>query len=228
MTTSEPRLDAWSYSRLSTYRKCPKQSKLKDIDKVKVPGQKLGSALLRGREVHDYMQAVTTGKTPAKRREFQWGTTRVLEIAGRRDYDVERRWAVNKRWQRVEWFSDDAWCRIVVDFVGYDGDLRMLMVDYKTGKIREIDTKEQLSLYAVVGFALHPLVQEIVVEAWWLDHQHSLRRTYARKVDGILQEVWEQQARPLLEDRTFEATPGSHCRWCDFSHKHKGGPCTDG
>ena len=217
------RIEAWSYSRLKQYRTCPRQSKLAVIDKLPRSGTP-GPALVRGGEAHTYLQSVTTGIAKPNRREFRWATKQLLEIVGYHEFDVERQWAVTRRWEEAEWYARNTWLRVVIDFVAYDGDTRMMVVDHKTGKVREEETLEQLSLYALVTLVIFPKLEEVVAAAWFVDHELEIKATWERKQLPELKKYWLYESKKLLADRSFAPSPSNVCRWCDFS-KAKGGPC---
>ena len=97
-------------------------------------------------------------------------------------------------------------------------------MDYKTGKVRAEQVEEQLSLYALVALLLYEDLKEVVVQAWFLDHDQELVRHFKRKHIPKLKEYWEREVVRYFKDRDFVPNPGYYCRWCDFS-KAKGGPC---
>jgi hypothetical protein len=222
-TTGVKRFFAWSFSRLSNYRRCPAQAKYKHISRL--PTQQ-GPALARGAEVHEFLQKVATAaaRDIPKRREFSWAIKKIRSAIKGKEFDVERRWAVNKTWNKVEWFDPNAWCRIVADLVVYETSRTWLIVDHKTGKLREEEVVEQLSLYATIALQLEPKLKVVKVQAWYSDLEKSVERVFRRSDLEDLTIYWNNETGKMLADTRFAPRPGNYCTWCDFSKK-KGGPC---
>lgn len=220
MPKAVERFLAWSFSRLSDWRRCPRQAAWKHIKKKPTKGN---PAMARGSEVHSYLQGVANDK-PARRREFKWAAGEIHKALGEdREYDTEMQWAFDKNWKRVEWFDKSAWVRMVLDLAVYEDD-RALIVDYKTGRVKKEDHKEQLWLYALGAFLEDADLKQVTVEIWYVDHQDTLREVFRRNQLKELKAYWKKQVKGMMADRRFVPRPGNYCRWCDFSKK-KGGEC---
>ena len=101
------------------------------------------------------------------------------------------------------------------------------MIDFKTGRLRQIDEK-QVELYAASEFIERPAVKTVNVELWYLDEEQIKEQAYTRtKLKGIL-DKWTRRVKPMLNDTDFKPTPSNQaCRFCPF-HQKKAGPCTVG
>lgn len=107
--------------------------------------------------------------------------------------------------------------RGVIDRVDDLGDGRVEIVDYKTGKTRkqrQVDTDKQLTLYAIAveqvfkktldRVSLYFLNEGVKVESVRTDEDKNL----------FVREIAELASG--LKESTFEATPGFHCKFCDY------------
>ena len=155
---------SWSYSALSSFETCPWRHYLTKVTKqVKDPP---GEEAKWGMWVHEML---------AKRVEH--GTPLPVSIAG---YEpmcaalsrsktglllVERKLAINDKFEPVDWRSSDAWLRSIMDLAILNGP-KGLMVDYKTGKYKP--DNDQLELFAAVGFCHFPQLEEVKTSFFWL------------------------------------------------------------
>ena len=227
------RITAWSYSRWSTYDKCPLQARFKFIDKLPEPDNE---AQARGREVHEHLAAYVRGDMPEEN-PFHTAPVpgwtyfaRLLNQLRELSPLVEQQWGYRQDWKPTGWFGKDTWMRAVLDVsVVYD-DNTADVVDFKTGKPYPQDTARQADLYAVSMFERHPGLRHVTVRFWYLDvSQEGAEAVYRfeRGMNGELKEKWEKRVAPMLQDETFVPRPGNHCHWCAFA-KSKGGPCKYG
>ncbi len=224
-TAGPTHFTAWSFSRLNDYRKCPKQAFYKHIKKLK---ERESDALIRGSAIHEMCQVFSqkTAKTkcPKELETFE-AEFRVLQ-KHRSTLACEQQVAFNKKWEKVDWFDKDAWCRQIVDAWYLPTPQRLVVIDYKTGKLND-DHLEQLTLYALSGLLLFPAIEEVEVQLWYLDQgvqRPDEPKVYTRKDVPALKKLWESNVASLLKDRSFKERPGKACTWCSFS-KGKGGPC---
>ena len=219
------RMKAWSYSRLSEYNLCPLKASLHHLQKIDEPK---GPALLRGSQIHEEAEAYATGRLKKLPDSLKLFAEEFKDLAKRRKYlQVEQQVAFDKAWKPCDWFGADAWLRVVMDAYYVDGD-KLVVVDHKTGKVRP-ENVEQLDLYAVAGFILHPEVTTVDAQLWYLDQGEQVTRSYTLADAAKLQKVWTKKPAKMLADTTFKPTPGGGCRYCWYSQAAKvkggGGQC---
>lgn len=236
MVTVVNTLTAWSYSRLATYRKCPRQAMYKFIMKIQVP-EDSSPALERGNLVHLTLQNFVEGKVKAAAVKKIIGTEPYrllkadLEMFKKSKSQCELELAVDKDWKPVSWFDRSAWLRAKLDVSVKIKDPKTgRVVDYKTGKIYSAAHTEQSEIYAAVAFAFQPLVEQLQVDMMYIDQGMTVPVLYTdlAKVIPRLRKKWEKESQPMFRDKTFKARPGTDCRWCPFSGVHKKGPCDKG
>lgn len=222
----DPRIvTAVSYSRISTYDKCPAQVRFK------VEGYDDGSAdsepLKRGKRVHEqgeeYLRGPASAPVPTAYKHF----AAEMQDLRAQNYRPEVEICWNRDLEPTGWWDSDIWFRSKIDA------LKVLRssadaIDYKTGKERE-EHEEQLDAYAVSIFLKFPKVDTVTASMWYLDLGTITSVKYSREVDfkGLLEE-WLRRGDEVVSDLEMAPTPSKKwCGWCPF-HAKKGGPCRDG
>lgn len=220
---SIPLITAWSYSRWRDYEQCPLRAKLKYVDKLQEPS---APALERGTAIHldgeQYLKGIvkTLPESLVKlAKQYRFALTHGA-IA-------EEQWAINRDWESTGYFDPDCWLRVKVDHYFFPKRGRMVIVDLKTGQVRD-DYEEQLELYATVALLLYD-AKEVICENWYADHgvvRGGEKEGFVYKPDDLpeLLTLWNDRTKRMLLDTKFEANPNNGCRWCHF-RKSNGGPC---
>lgn len=213
------KITSWSYSRYSTYTKCPFKAKCKFIDKLPDPG---GAAMERGNTIHKLAEDYTLGKVKKLPPELKLFKDQFEELK-RSKPQVEQTWAFTKDWLKTV-YNDWQNCalRIKTDAACVDGDT-LYIIDHKTGKVYD-DNKEQLELYAAGGGLWFPKVKKIITQLWYLDSGDLKEQSFKASDTPALRKEWDKRVEPMLNDTRFAPKPSHECRWCPFS-KSKGGPC---
>jgi len=213
---------AWSYSRLSSWERCAFAAKCKYVDKLKEP---TNDAMLRGGKIHKKAESYINGELKSAPPELRSVRSFLLKLRKLKTL-TEQQWSFDKNWQPVEWFSPATYVRMVVDAASSINNFKRLIVDHKTGKMRETHN-DQLSLYALGTFYREPAVKTVDVQVNYIDHgiqSPKKPRTFERSEMKKLRKYWEGRARPMLLDKTFKPNPGYYCRWCHFRRSNNG-PC---
>lgn len=217
------RITAWSFSRLQDYRKCPQFAKFKHVDKIKEPGN---DAMARGSAIDQMESDFITGKLKVCPPEFKSFEAEFLELRKRKAI-VQEQWAFDKNWVEVGWFDKEVWCRMKTDvYLHTIKTNTMLVVDCKTGKVRE-EHEEQVKLYGLGGLMKLPTVDAVDARIWYTDQAQELPAEpaiYRRADIPALKAYWAKQVKPMLADTRFAPKPSNNCRFCFFS-KAKNGPC---
>ncbi len=225
---AKPLFNGWSYSRWSTYNQCPLKFKLMNIDKIK---EEKSEALLNGIRVHNLADGFIKGtikRLPKELKHFAEDFKHLKEQYEAGNVDAEQMLCFDKDWNFVkDKFSKEVWVRIKTDstFLGDDGDI--IIIDFKTGKVKEDGYIEQLELYVLSAFKVYEGIQEVSVELWFLDHDVVRPKkplVFTPKDEKRLQKEWENRIKPMYKDRQFKATPNRYCGWCSY-RKSNGGPC---
>lgn len=216
-------ITSWSFSRWSDYDQCPAKAKYKHIDKLREPPNE---AMTRGIRIHKAAEDFLAGKAkqlPEDLKLLKKEYTDMKKLMPR----CEQEWALDSEWKPTGWFDKNAWLRIKMDAEARaKGDpTTMLADDTKTGKPRG-GYGAQMSLYALGGFFLYPMIQKVRTRLLFTDHGPSATvvEEFERKDAPVLQKDWLKRIKAMLNDKRFAPKPGNYCMWCHFS-KSKGGPC---
>lgn len=210
---------AWSYSRLSTYKSCPRKFKYQCIDKL--PGDTWANT--RGTRVHQLAESFVQGKITGMPDDLQAFSDELTHLKKLKPL-VEVDLTVTKDWKpthSMDW--DGAWCRSRADVLVPEKSI-MTYIDHKTGRIYEESHEVQGKLSATCVFAHYPKVKTVNVEMWYFDQDDVRSWKYKRTDFEDLKKHWLKEIKPMMTDKKFNATPGDACKWCPYSTK-KGGPC---
>jgi hypothetical protein len=249
-TAKVKRIEAWSFSRYSTYEECPRKAKYKFLDRLKEPGSK---AMDRGGDIH-LMAEHAVKNTAPKANDFKSLTPALAQNAVRtlrskklpmelKNFEeefnearkskavAELELAFTVNWDPCDWRDwDHAWVRIKIDLLKPPTTKEPVVeiIDHKTGRPRSAYT-EQLELYAIGGLLHYPQAEIARARLWFLDEgkiipEDPKKGVYKRSELPKLQKLWVQRTKPMLNDTVFAPTPGQHCRYCHFRNSN-GGPC---
>lgn len=225
-------INSWSFSRFSTYRKCPQLAKYKFVDKLYEPGS---PAMDRGSAIHKLAEDYITkgGVFPeeyTKVKEILLGLRKSF-LRNPHAVAVEQSWSFRKDWSETTWNDwNECWLRIKVDAAKFVAPTRLVVIDWKTGKFRADDVAEyhdQLQLYALGGFLKYPEVTQIIAQLVYVDEGFSYPKIgtlFHRRQTKELQAAWVVSTKSMLTDRMFPPTPSRACIWCHF-RRSNGGPC---
>lgn len=221
---------AWSYSRLNDFEKCPKMFQGKYVTKEFPQADFSAPHLQRGKDVHKELEiAVKTGNYDLLREESKFMIP-LLEAARRgignrkhKGFESEQQKAFDAQLKEVSWFDPKkgpkrVWCRIIMDLMVFcSGDV-LVILDWKTGKIR--DVVDQLGLFSAGGFALYPDVKKVIAAFVWCDHPKALPLVveYERKDAEKLWREFGDRAELIqlsLESGVWEPKPMPfNCKYC--------------
>ena len=230
--TTDARITAWSYSRWKDYAQCPRKAQYKHVLKLKEPSNK---AMERGSSIHKeaelYLQGVEGSRNVfelplfgPKGDEDRPIYAKKLDALKKQGAVAEEKWTFTETWGTTGWFDRDAWCRMGIDAYALKNRNReMLIVDYKTGKVRD-ENRKQLGIYALGAFTQRPELKRVVTEFWYVDANEQVRETFDVTEKEDILDAWMRRITPMLNDTIFAARPGPLCKWCHF-RKANGGPC---
>lgn len=225
----------WSFSRLSTYEKCPFTMQLSYIDGLKGPERDENHPAERGTRVHTACELFVKGEGP-ETKEMKHFKPRLEELAEEYqagNVELEGDWGYDIDWMKTGWWDEDVWARIKLDaYRRYEGN-GAKVIDYKTGKKfgNEVKHTQQAQLYMVGAFMRYPEIDVIDTEFWYLDQASNniMKKTYTRDKLGLYLKRFTERALKLTTATVFPAKPNKmNCRWCDFGPTNGTGDCPYG
>ena len=230
----------YSFSALEMYHGgevhggCPLAYKLNRLDKIPRADSE---PLIIGRMLHElaaryllrlidvglqtdwtYAQAITPKEAPADVLEVWPRHYENFIMPAAENHGVELKLAFDRNWQPSEFFSPQAFFRMVLDWTFTQGGLAVIK-DFKSNRqIIEVDQANiplQLRIYGYgARQALYPNAQEILLQL------HFLRYGVEREVlltpdhlDTVPQEL-EEKIAVIEADKHFDPRPGSYCSMC--------------
>lgn len=211
-------ISQWSYSRLSDWENCPLKAKFKHVDKMREPGS---AAMDRGSLIHTLAEKYVKGEIKIIPPEIAAFQEEFAELK-KSNPVCESEWGFTKEWKPTGYFGSDVWLRVKTDVFSVKKNHGRI-IDHKTGQEKEAHD-QQLSLYGTSLLIQQPKVEVVSTELWYLDQGTKRSVEFTRDQLPEMIEHWNERVRPMLEDKSFVATPNRLCNWC-FFRKSNGGPC---
>jgi len=217
---------ALSYSRISDFRQCKLKFRLKYIDKAPnfYDESKKSPHLIRGGNVHFELQNYVVKKKAGENDIPKSSLPEVERTKPLIDkfmlmYDLypELQIAINEKFERVDWYSKEAWFRVIMDLIGFGKHL--FIGDYKTGKLHEysgsLTVLGQLHLSSLIGMALWPEFEEVNNGYIFVDHKKTnmLKLSRSEHFDLLRDRLFEEHALINAEEN-FDENPNEFCHFC--------------
>lgn len=234
-------MTAWSFSRLYTYRQCPRRFKYQALDKIPQPTV---PAMERGSMMHKTLEDYI--KTPKKRLPpaMKLIAPTMAKIKKDQAPRAELELAFTRDWKPVSWFDtklNEGGVRIKIDLLYQPTPDTLCVLDYKSGRIKPEEHGEQLRLYKLAMLLTEAKnIQAVTTGVWYIDHESvprllstTIRPSFAATLKAE-QRFWEGESKKLVADKKFKATPETRrCAWCPYSAKRMNtaigavGPCLE-
>lgn len=178
---------AWSFSALNNFETCPKKYHHLSIEKDYKEVE--GEALQYGKRVHKALELLVGRGTPLPKdlEHMMPYVERFIAFPGVKK--VEQQLAITKDFKVTDWRDwKGAWCRAVID-LALMGTYSAVLIDYKTGKMKD-DGFTQLKLAAAVLMLHDPKLKIIEVAYLWTQHDGVMtKETYTREQ---VTEIWNE------------------------------------
>lgn len=224
---------ALSHSRLSDYNQCPLKFKLKYIEKLSMfkEDDSASPHLVRGKNVHAALENYVVQRQSNGQMEVKITSLPEVETTKKfvdrflDNYTVvipETQIAIDKNWNRVEWFSKDAYYRAILDLIAIR-PTDWAVIDYKTGKMRDYDGgpsgKGQLHLTAGIALHLWPEIPKGQTVYAYVDHRQTIVKDFTQDDKAELRTHFDAEYDKVNSDKEFRPTVNEFCKWCPATRK---------
>lgn len=212
----------FSYSRWGCFSKCKRKFKYKFIDRIK---EEDNYATSRGGRIDKLAEGVVKGDitgTPKDLKYFKDDFKYLAELYSKGKAEVQKRLLVDLKWNSLDNWPGYWNCGFLDTLVSAEST--QLIIDYKTGKIREDDHEEQANMYACLLQSDNLLTH---VEFWYLDQADIRYWSYTKDEIKKLQKMWLKRYGVVLKETKYPSNPSYLCDYCSFANS-KGGPCEEG
>lgn len=218
-------MSRWSYSKLSTYEKCPSKKKYKYDLRVEVTTPQHPAAL-RGNQLHADLEN-NLGKSLYEVPE--WIRPHHPHLERYQNGQKEQRIELDNEWAPLgDNTEEEPWLVAIIDLCDVK-DLYATVVDYKSGK-RYSSHPEQIELYSLSVLCKLPELARVEGLNYYLDEKPGSwgKPVYVTR-DAVPEVKARWNSRVLMMDSDTECAPrpGFYCKWCEYS-KTSGGPCQFG
>lgn len=212
---------ALSYSRLSTYKNCPRKFKLQFLDKA-FPDDSDNPHFVRGNRIHSQLENYVMWKNadesfekPKMSAEANNAVPIIDKIFDSYTSVLpEQKLCLDSKWKRVGWFDSRAYLRAILDLVAFMPS-RALIGDYKTGKVRAYDEYGgQLHLNAAMLFAIEPKIDIVDVAYLFVDHKQTIKVQFTRDQYDEFREHFDEQHNKVNSESDWAPKINQYCKWC--------------
>lgn len=203
---------AWSYSALVKYEQCPKQyyhtTVVKDFKEAKT------EQLDYGTRVHEalHKRVVKGTPLPLEFRHLEATASKIAAAEGEKHGELKL--ALTRDFAPTEFFARDVYVRAIID-LAVVRDNAALVIDYKTGKVKDDFT--QLELASAVLSIFMPDIERFRLSFLWLKEKTISTQERTREdLAGIWADLIKRSGaiESALATTTFPAKPSPLCRWC--------------
>jgi hypothetical protein len=171
-----------------------------------------------GNDVHKALEERVRDGKPLPVGMRQWEPIAAALSKQPGDKLIEQKLALNENFNPTTWFAKNVWVRSVVDLALLH-ESKAVIVDYKTGKVKE--DFDQLALMAAVMFNQAEELEQITAMFIWLQEEwpgNISKVTYTR---DELPQLWErflkreEAYQDAHRNTEFPPKPSGLCRnWC--------------
>ncbi len=235
----------WSFSRLNTAEECLAQYNYQYRERLP-PSRPSSPAANRGILIHEKADLYLKNKLPIYPAELQKvaGHAMLLKRLGALG---EQKYAVNEKWEPLDFNEKDAMLRGIVDVVHVSKEIPIPepvplntvrestpadtaertivgIEDWKSGQVYP-DHPKQLELYVGLVAPFFPEADEFRTRLIYTDQAvvTPIRVVSKARAEGI-KTMLDGRIKKIEEVKTYPVSPGPHCRFCNYS-KRFGGPC---
>ena len=223
----EPKI-ALSFSRLSDYEQCPFKFKSKYIDKS-YPDDSDNPAFIKGNKIHkqleDYVSFLQSQDRDEDKRPIMGTYTepvvpmidKLWDASGGRMFP-EKQIAVDQDWELCSWYDKphQVKYRVIVDCLVFLSDRELLVIDWKSGKVRpyEDGPRTQLKLTALILFNLYPKVEKITCAYMFVEHKETVKAEFQVSEMESIREEFEAAHKEVNIASDFPYKKNRYCNWC--------------
>lgn len=210
----------YSYSKLSTHKKCPARFKYAYVDRIQTPKSE-SPQMQRGTEIHESVEHFMLGATPQLHPDIheRYGQF-FLGLRQSHQCFPELAFAINKEFQPVPYDDPTAWFRGYFDLkilplAESQGEL--IVYEFKTGGIYDAEHADQRLKYGTVALVQHPEFDRVKVITVYLDKTEFREVVYYRMMMKEYEAMLRREISGVEADTVFITKPQFLCRYCPFS-----------
>lgn len=213
---------AQSHSKINTYETCPRKYQLIYVDKsYKEDGD--NPYFIKGQRLHKQLENYVVSKLadePDMAKGMSIASRNAIPIVNKLmakfpDYYPEQKICVDKNYNKLAWFSKDAYYRAIIDFLAMS-KVEAVLLDYKSGKVRPYEGfGGQLHLSGFLMMMLYPKLQRVTSSYLYLEHKETITITIGRSDVMELKNHFEDKYKEINSDEEFKPKRNEFCMYCN-------------
>lgn len=222
----------YSYSKIQTFESCAMKFKYQYIDKIKVDID--NKALRKGIMVHrmleknsydikffnsnviddDYLEAKNIFENFKKNSKYYNKFKSKNEV----DFSISQGFE-----NTTSFFDKTSLIRGKIDYVYFDDDGVLNIVDFKTGKYRTLEeqSENQLKLYAIFIFLKNEKINEIKCSYDYVEHNKIETILFKREFLEEYKKTFNDYFNKIESTQEFKKNISPLCDWCNFKEHCK-------
>ena len=221
----------FSPSKINTFYDCNRKYRLQYVDKIKVweeqmpffekgtfyhhalehypnpPKKKFAFRLATALKQSEYKKQIT---------DFIF-TDEAQKLLSTEHY-TEQRIYIDENWQPCKG-RKNSMINGIVDYYTIEDD-KVLIIDWKSGKVYKNKTEVQLMMYALWIFAKYPEINTVKAMYFYIEHEDRPSKTYHRKGLDELKSEFLDIINNINKEKDFKKNPSYNCKFCKFRDLH--------
>jgi len=221
---------ALSFSRISDYEQCPKKFESKYITKT-YPDDSNNIAFAKGNEIHSQLEKyIIFLKNNEQEPSLNTICKNVKPLldnlykACNGNIYPEKQIALDMNWEKCDWFDKPhiVKFRAIVDCLAFVNDETLMIIDFKSGKVRPYEEGEttQLKLTAAMLFSLYPNINNISSSYLFVEHKKTIKKDFSRDQYESLRKPFDDIYDIINQDGEFNYKKNKYCNWCLLTNEH--------
>jgi CRISPR/Cas system-associated exonuclease Cas4 (RecB family) len=216
---------ALSFSRWSDFDQCPHKFRSKYITKS-YPDDSDNPAFVKGNAIHKQLEDYVDWKhnedgDPPTMGQYTKAAVPMIDklwtkSGGR--MTSEKQIAVDQDWKKCQWFDKPRIVkyRAIIDCMVFLSDEHLLIIDWKSGKVREYEDGDttQLKLTAVIMFSLYPNIKRITTTYMFVEHKKTVPVDFTRDQLEPMREPFDKAHHTVNTEEKWPFKKNKYCHWC--------------
>jgi CRISPR/Cas system-associated exonuclease Cas4 (RecB family) len=230
----------YSWSRIQTYKQCPRKFKYQYIDKIPVE-QKCQKALIKGKFIHSLLEHNGDINELKKSDDYKEIQKSIGDCITKQD--IKEFYEIYKTFTNTELYKklNNNKTLFTELFIALDEDLKIVpydtalfrgyidkvyvnpktnkvyCIDWKTGKVNQKQTYGQLLFYSIGLFDKLPEnIESIELVYVYVEHNKVQKKTVYRKDVEKYKKALLNTISKIEKDETFPKNESPLCDFCDF------------
>lgn len=202
----------YSASKFNCFDDCKKKYEYKYVKKIKVPFIEQ-IFFEKGRYIHKllewYPQKIKFNFRLSSPQDIKYYNS-VINGLPQKIIDLLK----SQSKKEIKFNLDDRFTGFI-DFIGKTDD-NPIIIDWKTGRVYDNKSDDQLKIYALWLFSKNERINRIECLYYYVEHGKEQRYTYERDDLQNIEDYFTDKINSIESEKEFEKTVSRNCQYCDY------------